>query len=290
MTFDIKARAVVNAAGVWAGGLVPGVHLRPSRGSHIVVRGEALGDPQVCLMLPVPGERTRYVYAVPQSSGLVYVGVTDTPVDGPVDDVPEAPDSDISFLLETLNHALATPLGREDIVGTFAGLRPLLEQDGKASADVSRRHVVLHSPGGVLTVVGGKLTTYRRMAQDAMDAAVAARGLTAGPCITARLPLVGAATRAELARIDAPDRLIRRYGTEAVAVLELGVADPTLGRPLTDTVDVTGAELVFALLNEGAMDIGDLLDRRTRVGMVPRDRRAATNMAEAVFAEHASGV
>src|SRR5262245_22317886 len=134
-TFDIKARAVVNAAGVWAGELVPGVNLRPSRGSHIVVRAEALGDPEVCLMLPVPGERTRYVYAVPQSSGLVYVGVTDTPVDGPVDDVPDAPDSDISFLLEVLNNALAAPLGREDIVGAFAGLRPLLEQDGKASAD-----------------------------------------------------------------------------------------------------------------------------------------------------------
>jgi glycerol-3-phosphate dehydrogenase len=132
----------------------------------------------------------------------------------------------------------------------------------------------------VTTVVGGKLTTYRRMAHDAVDAAVASAGLTAGPCRTARLPLVGAASPTRLARLAAPARLIGRYGTEAPAV----AADPALLRPVAPGVPVTAAEMRWAVRHEGALDEEDLLDRRTRVGLVPADRAAALPAARAALA------
>ena len=166
----------------------------------------------------MPGQRERFVFALPEPDGLVYVGVTDEPVDGPVEDVPAVPEADIVFLLEVLDSALAAPVGRADVVGAYAGLRPLLEvhRPAAGTADVSRRHALFTSRDGVITIVGGKLTTYRQMAEDAVDAAVRHRGLTAGPSPTRRLPLVGAAARADLARLAvASGRLVARYGTEA---------------------------------------------------------------------------
>ncbi|KMS65661.1 glycerol-3-phosphate dehydrogenase, partial [Streptomyces leeuwenhoekii] len=167
------------------------------------------------------------------------VGLTDEPVDGDVPDVPEAPETDIGFLLDVLDSVLDVPVHRDDVVGAFAGLRPLLDtssarraEGGPRTADISRRHAVLTSPDGVITVVGGKLTTYRRMAEDAVDAAVTARRLGAGPSATARLPLVGAAPRRVLGALRAPRRLIRRYGTEAPDVHALAGRDPLLGEPL----------------------------------------------------------
>jgi len=297
--FTVRARSVVNAAGVWAGQLVTGVTLRPSRGSHIVLRASTLGRPNAALMIPVPGKRARFVFAVPQyvrpqSNGLVYVGVTDEPVDGPVEDVPAAPESDITFMLDVLGSAVEAPLRRQDVVGAFAGLRPLLESSDSrtrgTTSDVSRRHALITSSDGVVTIVGGKLTTYRRMAEDAVTAVVRRHGLRAGPCRTRRLPLVGAASRAELARLDAPERLIRRYGTEAPAVAAVGRQDEALGESIAPNVDTIGAELVWGLRHEGALDIDDLLDRRSRVGLVPTDRHAALTMAEAIFAKYATGV
>jgi len=140
------------------------------------------------------------------------------------------------------------------------------------------------SPDGITTVVGGKLTTYRRMARDAVDAAVTTAGLTAGPCRTARLPLVGAGSPAQLARVAAPARLVARYGVEAPAVLAPATADPALLAPVADGVAVTGAELRWAVRHEGALDESDLLDRRTRVGLVPADRAKALPAARAAIA------
>ncbi|MCH0567601.1 MULTISPECIES: glycerol-3-phosphate dehydrogenase/oxidase [unclassified Streptomyces] len=279
---EIRARAVINATGVWAGGLVDGIRIRPSRGTHLVLRAELLGHLRTGLHIPIPGETNRFVLVLPQGDGRVYVGLTDEPVDGPVPDVPEVPETDIGFLLDVLGSVLDVPVGREDVVGAFAGLRPLLDTAGHGSAgtpsrtaDISRRHAVLTSPDGVVTVVGGKLTTYRRMAEDAVDAAVDARALTAGPSPTARLPLVGAASPRTLRALRSPRRLVRRYGTEAPAVQALAAQTPSLGARLLPDHPVTGAEVLWALQHEGALDESDVLDRRTRIGLVPKDRAAA---------------
>jgi glycerol-3-phosphate dehydrogenase len=290
-SYDVSARAVVNAAGVWAGGLVEDVRLSPSRGTHLVVRGDAFPDLRVALTLPVPGAHARFLNVLPQPDGLVYIGLTDEAVDGDPPDVPEPSAEEIQFLLTTVSSSLARPLTPADVVGSYAGLRPLLRADGRTS-DLSRRHAVLSSPSGVVTVVGGKLTTYRRMAEDAVDVAVARAGLGAGPSTTARLPLAGAASRAELARLAATSsspRLVRRYGVDAGLVLAdaravTGLADDDLLAPVADRVPVTLAELVFGVTHEGAHDVADLLDRRTRVGLVASDRVAAEPAAQRAIA------
>ncbi|MDT0394781.1 MULTISPECIES: glycerol-3-phosphate dehydrogenase/oxidase [Streptomyces] len=289
----ISARAVINACGVWSGGLVDGVRIRPSRGTHLVLRPESLGPLSAGLHIPVPGESNRFVLVLPQDDGRVYVGLTDEPVDGDIPDVPRAPETDIGFLLDVLGSVLHAPVRRADVVGAFAGLRPLLDstRPGTAprTADLSRRHAVLTSGEGVVTVVGGKLTTYRRMAEDAVDTAVRLRGLPAGPSVTASLPLVGAAPPHVLADLPAPRRLVGRYGTEAPAVHALGARDPRLGEPVLPGYPVTGAELVWALRHEGALDEEDVLDRRTRIGLVPADRETALATVRTAVEAHGSG-
>ncbi|MEU9477901.1 glycerol-3-phosphate dehydrogenase/oxidase [Streptomyces sp. NPDC048191] len=293
---EIRARAVVNAAGVWAGGLVEGIRIRPSRGTHLVLRSERLGTLPAGLHIPIPGETNRFVLVLPQGDGRVYVGLTDEPVEGGIPDVPDVPETDIGFLLDVLGSVLDAPVAREEVVGAFAGLRPLLdtsEHDGRDGAstrtsDISRRHAVLTSADGVTTIVGGKLTTYRRMAQDAVDAAIAARGLPAGPSPTATLPLVGAASPARLRTLSAPRHLVRRHGTEAEAVHALAAQDPALAEPVLPGHPVTRAELLWAVRHEGALDESDLLDRRTRIGLVPEDRAAAVAVAREVLADAAS--
>lgn len=283
---EIRARAVINAAGVWAGALAEGIRIRPSRGTHLVLRSERLGALPAGLHIPIPGETNRFVLVLPQGDGRVYVGLTDEPVDGGVPDVPEVPESDIGFLLDVLGSVLDAPVAREEVVGAFAGLRPLLDAspgagtgDPARTSDVSRRHAVLTSPDGVTTVVGGKLTTYRRMAQDAVDAAAEARGLRAAPSPTAALPLIGAAAPDRLRALPAPRRLVHRYGTEAMAVHALTAEDPGLAEPVLPGHPVTRAELLWAIRHEGALDESDLLDRRTRIGLVPRDRAEALPVA-----------
>ena len=283
-TRSLRARTVVNAAGVWAGELVPEIRLRPSRGTHLVLRKETLPDTRTAVMAPVPGAANRFVFALPQPDGTFYVGLTDEEVDGAIPDVPEAPEEDVTFLLEVLNGALAHPVTRGDVIGTYAGLRPLLDT-GTSTADLSRKHAVLVSSTGVVTVVGGKLTTYRRMAEDAVDRAVAAGALQAGPCRTRSLPLLGAASLDELARLDAPARLVRRFGTEATAVLlnalaVTGLDEQELLAPVAPHLPATLAELVFAVTHEGARTVEDLLERRTRIALVPEDAARARACAE----------
>jgi glycerol-3-phosphate dehydrogenase len=285
--FDVRACAVVNATGVWAGELVDDLRLRPSLGTHLVIPLERLGGLAGTLNVPVPGERNRWVFAIAQRSGLAYVGITDEPAPGPIPDVPQAPQSDIDFLLKTLSGALAIPLTEDDVVGTYAGLRPLVDRDDDKTADLSRRHAVIRSGGGLVSIVGGKLTTYRRMAQDAVDAAIEAGGLTdtAGPCRTRDLPLVGAAARDALAAVAAPSRLVDRHGTEAPAVVALAAGDPQLLAPVAPGLDVLGVEVLHAARAEGALDADDVLDRRTRIGLVPADRARAQPVVQALLAE-----
>ncbi|GAB3870293.1 FAD-dependent oxidoreductase [Kibdelosporangium lantanae] len=249
--FEIHANRVINATGVWAGQLVPSVKLRPSRGSHIVVSGE--GFTGTSLTVPVPGSGNRFVLVLPQLDGRVYVGLTDEPVDD-IPDVPTAPESDVEFLLRTASSVLERDLTRDDVLGSYAGLRPLLEAEG-ASADLSREHAVLTAPNGVLTIVGGKLTTYRRMAADAVDAT----GLTTRPSPTRNLPLVGAGP----VPAGAPGRLVARYGSEAGLVAQGDLTEVHPG--------VTAAEVAWAVAHEGALCVEDVVDRRTRVGLVPAE-------------------
>jgi glycerol-3-phosphate dehydrogenase len=223
------------------------------------------------------------VFALPQAEGLVLIGITDEPVDGPVpDDDPSTSKAEVAQLLEAVNRVLADPLTRADVAGSFAGLRPLVlpasagAGPGGATADLSRRHL-LQWDGPLLTVVGGKLTTYRAMAEQTVDAVVQRLGRGRRRSVTTRLRLVGAASRAELARVDAPARLVARYGTEAPAVAALGTEPVLDGRP--ETV----GELRFAVRHEGARTVSDLLDRRTRIGLVPADRALAALAAERVW-------
>lgn len=297
----VTARAVVNATGVWAGELDEDVRLRPSRGTHLVLRGSTLPHTRVAVMVPIPDSTARFAMVLPQPDGTLYIGLTDEPVTGSVPDVPVPSDEEIDFLLGVVASAFATPPTRADLVGAFAGLRPLLEvtsEDGRTAghtSDISRRHAILTSRTGVVTVVGGKLTTYRRMAEDALDIVVEQSGIDAGPCRTASLPLLGAATRAQLRRLDAPERLVRRFGTDAAmvlaqAALTTGLSRDELVEPVSPTVPVTLAELVFAITHEGAHDTDDLLDRRTRVGLISADREATLPLAERALSLALPGV
>ncbi|OLR89900.1 glycerol-3-phosphate dehydrogenase/oxidase [Actinokineospora bangkokensis] len=283
--FDVRARVVVNAAGVWAGSLVPEVVLRPSRGTHLVLDGTRLGITGTALAVPI--SFGRYGLVLPQPGGRVYVGLTDEPVDGPVPDVPEVPESDVDFLLGVASSALAAPVRRADVLGAFAGLRPLLDAPGR-SADLSRHHAVVVSSEGVVTVVGGKLTTYRRMAADAVDVAVVRGGLACGPSVSADLPLVGAASREELARVDAPAGLVGRYGVEAGVVAAMGEVDAELGEVLWG--DVTAGEVVWGVRNEGVLTVEDVVERRSRVGLVRAEGDAVRGVVEGLVERALAGL
>jgi glycerol-3-phosphate dehydrogenase len=287
-THTVRTRAVVNATGVWAGDLVEGVRLRPSRGTHVVLRADTLPGLATAVFCLVPGTTNRFLMALPQPDGTVYVGLTDEPVSGPVPDVPEPTETEIGFILDVVSASFTRSLHRSDVVGAYAGLRPLLDAGHGSTADLSRRHAVLTSPSGVVSVVGGKLTTYRRMAEDAVDAAVTAARLDAGPCRTRSLPLAGAAPRERLAVLVPPgrsSRLVRRFGADAALVLDsaratTGLGDAELLAPVADGIPATLAELVFGVTHEGAADVDDLLDRRTRIGLVPADRERALPAAQ----------
>jgi glycerol-3-phosphate dehydrogenase len=283
-TGRIRARQVVVAAGVWSDQLTGSVRLRPSRGAHLLLRPGALGDLRAGLIVLVPGTRNRWVFALPQPDGGALAGITDDPVDGPPTDQPEVTPADERYLLDTLNSALSRPVEAADVAGRFAGLRPLLATGDGATADLSRRHALLTDrETGVLALVGGKLTTYRRMAEDAVDALVRRLG-RGGRCRTARLPLVGAMPREQLAGLPAPARLVRRYGAEAPLLVALADGRPELLEPVTDGTGVLGVELLFGVLHEGALTPADLLDRRTRLGLVPALRTAAQPFAEELLA------
>ncbi|MDO9410336.1 glycerol-3-phosphate dehydrogenase/oxidase [Patulibacter sp.] len=281
----LTPRAVVNATGAWAGGLDAGVRLRPSRGTHLVLAPGALGGPLGAqLSIPVPGSFGRFLLAIPRPDGTVLLGLTDEPVDGPVPDVPVPTDAEVDALLRGGSAAFRRPLGRDDVVGAFAGLRPLVAGAGEGAegrtADLSRHHVVRRAASGAVTVTGGKLTTYRRMAQDAVDLAVAGSGLDAGPCRTTDVPLVGAAPVPVLRMLRVPGRLVDRHGTQAPAVAALAAETPELGLPVVPGEDVLRAELTWAVRHEGARTVEDLLDRRTRLGLRPAVRAAAVPAAE----------
>jgi glycerol-3-phosphate dehydrogenase len=286
---EVRARVVVNAGGVWSdevraldeGG--PVRSLRPAKGVHVTIPWEKVRN-QSAAVLPVAGDR-RSIFLVPWGD-RAYLGTTDTDYDGPLDDPACTPD-DVAYLLDAANAALTQPLTVADVLGTWAGLRPLVRDAGtRRTADLSRRHRVLRSPSGVVSVVGGKLTTYRRMAADTVDAVVADLG-GGHRSQTRRLPLRGADGTASPggeassspSPLDVPPdvlaHLVSRYGSEAPAVAALAAADPTLAQPLVPTLPYLRAEAVHAVRHEMARTLDDVLSRRTRARLLARDRTAA---------------
>jgi glycerol-3-phosphate dehydrogenase len=285
-TLELAARVVINATGVWAGEVDPSIKLRPSRGTHLVFDAATFGNPVAALTIPIPGEINRFVFAMPEQLGRVYLGLTDEEAPGPIPDEPEPTPSEVSFLLDTVNTALGTALGTNDVTGAYAGLRPLIDTGEGRTSDLSRDHAVLESGSGVFSVVGGKLTEYRHMAEDTLDRALAARVVTAGPCRTRNLPLVGApANPVATLRTPAalPGSLVARYGAESPNVIASARCErPT--DPVVEGIDVTRAEFEFAVTHEGALTVDDILDRRTRIGLVAADRERAVTAAQEFLA------
>jgi glycerol-3-phosphate dehydrogenase len=284
-SFDVSAAAVINAAGVWAGEIDDSLRLRPSRGTHLVFDACAFGNPTAALTIPIPGELNRFVFAMPEQLGRVYLGLTDEAVPGPIPDVPEPSNEEVAFLLDTVNTALRTELGNADVIGAYAGLRPLIDTGAGRTADVSREHAVVEGPSGVISVIGGKLTEYRYMAEDVLDRAISLRHLHAADCRTRNLPLIGAPANPGPAGPGAglSASLVARYGAEASNVIAAARCDrPT--EPVAEGIDVTRAEFEYAVTHEGALDVDDILDRRTRIGLVPRDRERVVAVAEEFLA------
>jgi glycerol-3-phosphate dehydrogenase len=200
----------------------------------------------------------------------VYVGTTDTDYDGSIDDPVCTPD-DVRYLLDAVNRFLTHPLSSDDVLGTWAGLRPLVrDARSERTADLSRRHSVQRSPGGLITVMGGKLTTYRRMAADTVDDVVGVLG-RGGRCRTARLSLHGA----EGFEGVADEHLASRYGSDARTTQAMIAADPSLGAPLVPSLPYLRAEALYAARYEMAHTLADILARRTRALLLARDETAA---------------
>ncbi len=276
--FPIRARVVVNATGVWADAVraldegTPPHSIRPAKGVHITVPASRMPC-DIAAVIPVPKDRRSiFVVSWPETD-LVYLGTTDTDYAGPLDD-PACTPEDVDYLLDAANAVTTSRLTRADVTGVWAGLRPLLAppESGRhvseRTSDLSRRHTVKTSPHGVVTVTGGKLTTYRKMAEDTVDAVVTVLGESPRRrrCVTKSLRLVGATTKTRdpVSRAQPHARLIGRYGTESPAVLALADGRPELLEPAIAGLPYTRAEFVYAVREEMACTLDDVLSRRTR--------------------------
>jgi glycerol-3-phosphate dehydrogenase len=298
-SFTVRARSVIAATGVWSddigsmlGDAAPSLKVRASKGVHLVLPRSAIdgarledGGTQAGLILRTP---TSVLFVIPWGERWI-VGTTDTPwrLDR---DHPAASSADIDYILDQVNRVLVRPVGAEDILGVYAGLRPLLAGESDETSRLSREHAVVTPVPGLVLVAGGKYTTYRVMAEDAVDAAVA--GLPGvPPSRTARLPLVGAhrwedvrdaagtlAASSGLSE-DAVERLLHRHGDRIADILDLVRRDPQLGRPLAGAPDYLAAEVVHAVTAEGALHLDDVLTRRTRIS-IETDHRGVESAAE----------
>jgi glycerol-3-phosphate dehydrogenase len=290
-SFDVSAPVVVNATGVWSDdvrALDEGVHpdsIRPAKGIHITLPWDKVRN-EIAVVIPVPKDR-RSLFVVPWGD-QTYVGTTDTDYDGPLDD-PQCTPEDIAYVLRALNHSITTGITEADIVGTWAGLRPLVKQTGGRTADLSRRHRVATSPSRVISVTGGKLTTYRRMAADTVDEVVALLDRR-GRSRTRRLRLLGADGYVEPADdASAASHLAGRYGSEAALVEALLDTDPSLRRALVPGLPYLAAEAVHAARHEMAVTLDDVLSRRTRARLLARDASVAAAPAVAQLIAPALG-
>ena len=293
---EVRAKVVVNATGVWADGLhrlddaSSPTSIRPAKGIHLTVPRVKLPC-DLATVLPVQ-EDHRSITVIPWNEHT-YLGTTDTDYSGPLDD-PRVEPRDITYVLNAVNAAVSSPLRPEDVTASWAGLRPLLATTGargrapsSRTADLSRRHKVERSASGLITVTGGKLTTYRKMAADTVDAVQRELGSTGVASRTKRLRLrgsepVNALQARELADslgLDAHvlDHLQRRYGGETMAVLGLSIDRPELRARLVDGLAHLEAEVVYAARFEMATCVDDVLSRRTRALLL--DARSAAAAA-----------
>jgi glycerol-3-phosphate dehydrogenase len=280
----VRAGRVIDATGVWLGhpeARLGGstMKLVPSRGSHLLFERERI-PMRTGLTLKIPG---RVLFVIP-SPGAWIVGTTDEPDDGSPDR-PAPTGHEVDHILETVNGVLALDLSRRDALGAYAGLRPLVGAPGGDTARISREHTIHREASGLVRVSGGKYTTYRLMARDAVDMALEGRD-PAPRSATADLALLGAAPRDELDRLavelaaaDGLDAsraaaLVDRHGTQARDVLALG-RELDLLRPLADDIPQLEAEVAWAVRHELALGLDDVLSRRMRLSMSRRDRCAS---------------
>ena len=283
----VSARHIINATGVFAEqvaaltGDESKATVEPSKGIHLVVARERLRISNTAVVLPET-EDGRILYIIPWSARAI-IGTTDTGT-GDLDD-PQASPADIAYLLKHVNKYLEADLTDDDILSVYAGYRPLVKSRGARAAELSRTHVVLQEVNGMVTIVGGKLTTYRRMAQDTVDVLSKRDGMpTSHP--TQKLLLSGAigwrSTRhaieargqqLELAQ-DSIEHLAFTFGSNAHAVLDLIEKDERLGKRLLSDLPYLLAEVVYACQAEMAMTLEDVLARRTRIILEDADRGA----------------
>jgi glycerol-3-phosphate dehydrogenase len=297
-TIAVEADSVVNATGVWADevrtldeGTNPET-IRPAKGIHITVPWELVRN-DIAVVIPVPKDK-RSVFVVPWGA-FTYIGTTDTDYEGSIDD-PQCTPDDIAYLLGAINRSVTGTITEDDIVGTWAGLRPLVRDASSGrTADLSRRHRVAASDSGMVTITGGKLTTYREMAADTVDTIVeilSRRGddRRVGRSRTKRLRLRGA--EGYQAFVDSPPptaldaatmaHLADRYGGEARTLVAMVELRSDLGTPLVSGLPYIRAEAVYAARYEMARSVDDVLSRRTRARLLGRDASvaAAADVAE----------
>jgi glycerol-3-phosphate dehydrogenase len=284
---SVPCPVVVNCTGVWtddlqemAGGRGQ-FNVRASKGVHLVVPRDRINSTTGLILRT----ETSVLFVIPWGTHWI-VGTTDT--DWQLDRAhPAANRADIDYLLAQVSSVLSTPLTHADIDGVYAGLRPLLAGESEATSTLSREHAVGRPQPGLVSIAGGKYTTYRVMAADAVDAALADLPAGVGPSVTAEIPLVGAeGYHAMVNRVEHVARerglptwrvthLLDRYGSLVQEVLAVADGDPSLLEPLPGAEEYLRLEIVYAATHEGALHLDDLLARRTRISIETRDRGVA---------------
>jgi glycerol-3-phosphate dehydrogenase len=287
LTHTIRARTVISATGVWTDDMIKmtGVdfpfHVQMSKGVHILVPRDRLNLHTGMIM------RTEksVLFVIPWAEHWI-IGTTDT--EWALDkNHPTATAADVQYILDRVNSLLREPLTRADIVGTYAGLRPLMTGATKETAKLSREHAVAEPAPGLFVIAGGKYTTYRVMAADVVDAAAARLGGEVPASATAQLPIVGAANYFDMLAevsdlsvsqrlpVDVVEHLLGRYGSLSTDIFGLIAADPALRHPIPGASDYIAAEIVYAVTHEGALHLDDILTRRTRISIEVPDRGLA---------------
>ncbi len=282
----VHAKQVINATGVWADNIqeMAGrgrVQVRASKGIHIVVPKDRIHADSGMILRT----ETSVLFVVPWGTHWI-IGTTDT--DWELDLAhPAASATDIQYLLDRVNQVLRTPLTHEDVEGVYAGLRPLLAGESEATSKLSREHAVAQTAAGLITIAGGKYTTYRVMAKDAVDAAARSLPQRVPPCVTDRTPLLGAEgyhalwnRRRRLAdevgiHVSRIEHLLNRYGSLISELLTLLEDRPELGERIDGAPDYLKVEALYAASHEGALHLDDLLTRRTRISVQTFDRGLA---------------